>query len=170
MLNPAEKISDHPEIWEKVVNKLRTQTMPPLGAARPNDTQYETAATALETELDKLASANPQFGDFQANFAMALANQLTRRDSPPEHVEVRATVVLDQVDGAHRIVASRVPDQFAEPGRPARFAVPEGTFVSSNPGERLNLRAEQADGTQLPGWLRFSADSGTFEGTPPPGF
>ncbi|MFN8222200.1 MAG: OsmC family peroxiredoxin [Gaiellales bacterium] len=39
-------------------------------------------------------------------FAMAIAAQLSRRDAPPEALAVTATVALDEVDGANRIVAS----------------------------------------------------------------
>jgi osmotically inducible protein OsmC len=40
-------------------------------------------------------------------YAMSLAGELSREGSPPEHLDVRATVTLDQVeDGSHRIVAS----------------------------------------------------------------
>ena len=40
-------------------------------------------------------------------FAMSLAGELTRREHPPERLDVRATVTLDEVRGeGHRIVAS----------------------------------------------------------------
>jgi organic hydroperoxide reductase OsmC/OhrA len=40
---------------------------------------------------------------------MSLAGELTSEGSPPEHLDVRATVTLDQVeDGSHRIVASEL--------------------------------------------------------------
>ena len=45
-------------------------------------------------------------------FAMSLAGELTRAGSPPGRLDVRATVVLDEVEGAgHRIVASHVDAQ-----------------------------------------------------------
>ncbi len=44
-----------------------------------------------------------------ACFAMSLAAELTRARTPPQRLEVRATVVLDEVRGAgHRIVASEL--------------------------------------------------------------
>jgi osmotically inducible protein OsmC len=44
-----------------------------------------------------------------ACYAMSLAGELAGAGSPPEHLDVRATVTLDQVeDGSHRIVASDV--------------------------------------------------------------
>jgi osmotically inducible protein OsmC len=44
-----------------------------------------------------------------ACYAISLAGELAGAGSPPEHLDVRATVTLDQVeDGSHRIVASEV--------------------------------------------------------------
>jgi hypothetical protein len=67
-------------------------------------------------------------------------------------------------------LAERIPDQFSEPNAPARFAIPEGTFISSRPGERLSLAAVRADGQPLPSWLSFNGTTGVFDGTPPQGF
>jgi lipoyl-dependent peroxiredoxin len=42
-------------------------------------------------------------------YAMSLAGELTREGAPPEHLDVRARVTLDQVeDGSHQIVASEL--------------------------------------------------------------
>ena len=44
-----------------------------------------------------------------ACFAMSLASELSNAGTPPEHLDVRAAVTLDQVeDGSHRIVASEL--------------------------------------------------------------
>ena len=49
----------HGEIWENVVRRLRTRSMPPQGMPRPDDATYEALATYLETELDQSAAAKP---------------------------------------------------------------------------------------------------------------
>ena len=41
-------------------------------------------------------------------YGMSLAGELTRVGTPPERLDVRATVTLDEVDGSHRIVASQL--------------------------------------------------------------
>src|SRR5688572_4124671 len=51
-----------PVVWEKVVRKLRTGAMPPAGLPRPDKATYDSFAGYLETELDDLASANPNPG------------------------------------------------------------------------------------------------------------
>ncbi len=44
-----------------------------------------------------------------ACYATSLAGELAGAGSPPDHLDVRATVTLDQVDdGSHRIVASEL--------------------------------------------------------------
>ncbi|MEE2636977.1 MAG: DUF1592 domain-containing protein [Acidobacteriota bacterium] len=50
------------EIWEKVVRKLRSQTMPPPGRPRPEAAVYHRVALSLETELDRVSAANPNPG------------------------------------------------------------------------------------------------------------
>jgi len=50
------------ERWEKVVRKLRTQSMPPPGAPRPDAASYDRVATFLETELDRAEAARPHLG------------------------------------------------------------------------------------------------------------
>jgi osmotically inducible protein OsmC len=52
-----------------------------------------------------------------ACYTMSLAGELTLAGSPPEHLDVTATVTLDEVeDGSHRIVASDVVARARVPG------------------------------------------------------
>src|SRR6185369_7030260 len=53
--NPA----DHPEIWEKVVRRLRVRSMPPAGLPRPDEAGYQSLISALESSLDRAAAAHP---------------------------------------------------------------------------------------------------------------
>ena len=50
------------ELWEKVVQKLRSRTMPPPRRPRPDDDTYTAFATWLETSLDRAADAAPNPG------------------------------------------------------------------------------------------------------------
>jgi cytochrome c5 len=50
------------EVWEGVVRKLRTRSMPPQGMPRPDEGAYESLTTWLETELDRAAAARPNPG------------------------------------------------------------------------------------------------------------
>lgn len=50
-------------------------------------------------------------------FAMGLANELTEAGTPPDRLDVRCTVTLDEVEGAgHRIVASAIEASCQAPG------------------------------------------------------
>ena len=50
------------EIWEKVIRKVRTGTMPPLGRPRPDAAAADGLAAWLETEVDRAAAARPNPG------------------------------------------------------------------------------------------------------------
>ncbi len=52
----------HPEVWEKVVRKLRAGAMPPAPRPRPDAATYEAFTVRLETELDLAAARNPDPG------------------------------------------------------------------------------------------------------------
>ena len=55
-------LSEDAAAWEKVVRKLRTGAMPPAGMPRPDQATYDSFAAYLETELDRLAAADPNPG------------------------------------------------------------------------------------------------------------
>ena len=50
------------EVWEKVLEKLRTRAMPPPRRPRPADETYDRFVGWLETELDGAAAARPNPG------------------------------------------------------------------------------------------------------------
>jgi hypothetical protein len=52
----------NPDVWEGVVRKLRTRSMPPPGMPRPDEAAYESIASSLETALDRAALAKPNPG------------------------------------------------------------------------------------------------------------
>ena len=96
----ADRVGDSPDIWEKVVLKLRSRAMPPPRARRPDNATYDTVAGWLETELDRAASANPNPGrpaDLhrlnRAEYANAVRDLLG--------VEVDGTLILPPDEQAH---------------------------------------------------------------------
>jgi len=50
-------VGDHPELWEKVVRKLRAGVMPPPDVKRPPLEEYEALRDWLEAEIDRKAAA-----------------------------------------------------------------------------------------------------------------
>ena len=55
-------VGDHPEVWEKVVRKLRAGVMPPPDVKRPPLADYDALRDWLETELDRKAATRPNPG------------------------------------------------------------------------------------------------------------
>ena len=55
-----------PELWEKVIAKLRARSMPPAGMKRPDAATYHAAAAALESDLDRAWAASPNPGRIAA--------------------------------------------------------------------------------------------------------
>ena len=76
VIDPAEAAhaGTNPEMWEKVVRKLRSSAMPPAGVPRPDQATYDAVSTFLETELDRAASAKPTPG------ALPLVHRLSRTE------------------------------------------------------------------------------------------
>jgi hypothetical protein len=52
----------HPEIWERVIRKLRAGMMPPPGAPRPELAQYNELRDWLEAQMDRKAAEHPDPG------------------------------------------------------------------------------------------------------------
>ena len=55
-------VGDAAEVWEKVLEKLRTRAMPPPRRPRPAEATYDDFAAWLEAGLDRAAAARPDPG------------------------------------------------------------------------------------------------------------
>ena len=58
LTNPAANA----EVWERVIGKLRSGSMPPAGMPRPAADVYRTVYTTLENDIDRVWAANPNPG------------------------------------------------------------------------------------------------------------
>jgi mono/diheme cytochrome c family protein len=56
----------NPEVWERVITRLRAGSMPPAGRSRPEPAVYDAVAGTLEARLDRAWSANPSPGRVNA--------------------------------------------------------------------------------------------------------
>jgi mono/diheme cytochrome c family protein len=92
------------EVWEKVVRKLRTTTMPPAGAPRPDKATYESTAAFLESELDRAALAHPQLGK------LPLVHRLSRTEYQNA---VRDLLSIDALPNEVRIDLLLPPDNIS---------------------------------------------------------
>jgi mono/diheme cytochrome c family protein len=105
VIDPAEAAhaSTNPELWEKVIRKLRSESMPPAAAPRPSPAVYDSVATFLETEIDHAAAAKPAPG------TLPLLHRLTRTeyqnavrdllalDSLPKEMDISLLLPADNV-------------------------------------------------------------------------
>ena len=64
MLDEASRldVGANPDVWEKVVRKLRAGAMPPVGRPRPDAGTITGFVSTLETALDRAAAAKPNPG------------------------------------------------------------------------------------------------------------
>jgi mono/diheme cytochrome c family protein len=56
-------VGAHAELFERVVRKLRSRTMPPPDSPRPSTAAYERVTAYLEAALDRAAAASPNPGN-----------------------------------------------------------------------------------------------------------
>lgn len=105
-------------IWEGSSAKGRgaiTAATSGAFAGLPYSESSRVAENATETNPEELLAAA-----HAACFANSLATELTRRRTPPGRLNVRSTVVLDEVEGVgHRIVESQVVVRAAVPAAEA---------------------------------------------------
>ena len=95
----VENIGDGPEVWEKVLKKMRAGAMPPAGMPRPDQATYDSFATYLETALDSASAAHPNPGRpvlhrlNRVEYANAVRDLLA--------VEIDGTTLLPADDSRH---------------------------------------------------------------------
>ena len=96
----VDDVAAHPEVWEKVVRKLRAGLMPPMGRPRPDREAYDGFAGWLEARLDHAAALDPDPGRApvfhrlnRAEYANAIRDLLA--------VEVDATELLPADDASY---------------------------------------------------------------------
>ncbi|HEX4793529.1 MAG TPA: DUF1592 domain-containing protein [Humisphaera sp.] len=58
----TDRVTDHTEIWEKVVRKLERRQMPPVGKKRPDEQTYSSILSQIEAPLDQTAAQRPNPG------------------------------------------------------------------------------------------------------------
>ena len=87
----VDRVAADAELWEKVVRKLRTGTMPPPDNPRPDEAVYASVAGYFEAELDAAAAASPTPGELplfrrltRTEYRNAIRDLLAIEDMPSE--------------------------------------------------------------------------------------
>jgi mono/diheme cytochrome c family protein len=126
VLDPAtlSDVGAHADSWEKVVRKLRTTSMPPAGAPRPDAATYDSVATFLETALDRAAAARPQLGKLpiahrlsRTEYANAIRDLLAL-DALPREVSIDLLLPPDNVSSGFDNIADLL---FVSPSNMERY-------------------------------------------------
>jgi osmotically inducible protein OsmC len=94
-------------------------------------------------------------GAHAACYAMSLAGELAAVGTPPERLEVSANVVMDEVDGSHRVVASHIRaradvpgadrNAFAETARAADAGCPFSALIKASAIVTIDAGLEGGD-------------------------
>ncbi len=104
----VEQVDANLEVWEKVLYKLGTGQMPPMGMPRPDEAESHSILSWLETELDRIARANPEPGRIgvhrlnQTEYANAV------RDLLALEVDGNALPFPDEADAGFDNIASNL--------------------------------------------------------------
>lgn len=94
--------------------------------------------------------------------------EVTATDIGGESISDTFALTVENVNDAP-VLNGVLADQLADEGALFEFTIPGGTFTDVDAGDSLTLSASQADGSALPGWLSFDAQTATFSGTPQSG-
>ena len=110
--------------WEKVVRKLRTQSMPPPGAPRPDAASYDRVATFLETELDRAEAARPHLGKLPLTHRLSrteyrnAVRDLLALESLPREVSIDYLLPPDNISSGFDNIADLL---FVSPSNMERY-------------------------------------------------
>ncbi|MGE3511266.1 MAG: DUF1592 domain-containing protein [Vicinamibacterales bacterium] len=94
-----------PDLWENIVRKLRSGTMPPAGAPRPPADVVDAAATWIEAELDRAAVAHPDPGRVPAFHRLTrteyrrAVRDLLALDDLPRELDIELLLPADNTVG-----------------------------------------------------------------------
>ena len=94
------EIASHPEIWEKVVVKLRAGLMPPLTAHQPDQATADRFRHWLTAELDRAAARRPDPGPTPV-FRRLNRNEYQNAVRDLLHVDIDAAHFLPADDSSH---------------------------------------------------------------------
>ena len=93
-----ERAGEDSALWEKVVHKLRTRSMPPAGLPKPDAAGYDSLIARLEDELDRSAAANPNPGRPSIHRLNRAEYTNAIRDLLAIDIDAETLLPIDEVD------------------------------------------------------------------------
>lgn len=155
-----------PEMWEKVVRKLRGGVMPPVGAPRPDGATYDALASSLERTLDRAVETKPNPGRVdtfhrlnRAEYRNAIRSLFDLDVDIDEMLPSDdASYGFDNMAGVLRLNQSLLEQYLAVAGKISQLAInPPATPVT----ETFKVSPERSQNDRLDG-LPFGTRGGTL--------
>ncbi len=166
-----------PEVAQALTDQSATEDQPfvftiPAGTfvdgnADDTLTYAATLATgeALPEWLDFDVTGNTFIGTPGNADVGAITINVTATDGSGASASNSFSINIDNVNDAP-VVSNPIADNLAEEDSPFVYTLPSDAFMDVDQGDMLAYGARLADGTALPGWLSFDADTRTFSGIP----
>ena len=104
----AAAMTDHADVGERMIRRLRSGMMPPVGAKRPDPATIASLVTAFETRIDRAAALNPNPGWRPSQRLNRAEYQRAVKDLLAVDVDVNAYLPADTLsDGFDNIADSQ---------------------------------------------------------------
>jgi cytochrome c551/c552 len=104
----AAAITDHADVAEKMIRRLRSGMMPPAGSRRPDQATINSLVNAFETRIDRAAALNPNPGWRPSQRLNRAEYQRAVKDLLAVDVDVNAYLPADTIsDGFDNIADSQ---------------------------------------------------------------
>lgn len=121
---------DHPEVWERVIRKMRAGMMPPAGLPRPGLATYNGVRDWLEAEIDRKAAQHPNPGSVVLHRLNRTEYRNAVRDLLDLEIDVNSMLPpddsargFDNIAGSLTISPTLLEAYSTAAGRIARMAV-----------------------------------------------
>ncbi len=173
----VQNVNDDPQVTASIPAKTATEDKA-FSYTVPSSTFVDPDKSDVLTYSAKLADggALPGWLTFNAttrtfsgtpdNDAVGTLNILmTATDLNGKKAQTTFTLTVTNVNDAPQ-VATTIPAKTATEDKAFSYTVPAGTFIDPDKSDVLSYSATLANGSALPGWLKFNASTRTFSGTP----
>lgn len=94
----------------------------------------------------------------------SLSIRVTATDAAGESASTTFALTVANVNDVP-VLANPLTDQAVTAGTPFSYTVPADAFADADAGDAVTLSARLSGGGDLPSWLAFDAETGTFTGT-----
>jgi Bacterial Ig-like domain/Putative Ig domain/FG-GAP-like repeat/FG-GAP repeat len=169
--------NDNPTSATAIANQSATEEAPfsftiPAGTFTDIDTNDSLSFTATLSNNSPLPAwlnfdiSTGIFSGIPTNSDVGAINvKVTAVDTSGALVSSEFNLVVTNINNAPT-VAIAISDRTTAEDAPFSFTIPLNTFADADTGDTLTLTATLSDGSLLPNWLTFNANTREFHGTP----